>query len=154
MKHTHKLVVSAVANGDDFDYQITNCDYTSSQFCAHGHGILCKTEADCTTGLGGVTVGPPPPVPEPTPMDQDCVVSAWTAWTDCSETCGGGTQTRSRTIDIPPVGDGAPCPTTLQQTQACNTEGCRTFTLLSLYKTLFHLSPSCRLCCRRVGSIL
>eukprot|EP01065_Artemidia_motanka_P028766 TRINITY_DN3437_c0_g1_i1.p1 TRINITY_DN3437_c0_g1~~TRINITY_DN3437_c0_g1_i1.p1 ORF type:complete len:1567 (+),score=470.06 TRINITY_DN3437_c0_g1_i1:61-4761(+) len=50
----------------------------------------------------------------------NCVVSGWSAWGVCSATCGGGTQTRTRTVV---TGSGTACPA-LSETQPCNTQGC------------------------------
>merc|ERR1711990_969827 len=52
-----------------------------------------------------------------------CVPSDWSAWSPCSNTCGGGTQTRSRTVLAHAVCHGTPC-THLHQSQACNQHAC------------------------------
>lgn len=41
--------------------------------------------------------------------DQDCELSDWTAWGDCSKECNGGVSSRVRTIIVPLSGDGE-CP--------------------------------------------
>jgi hypothetical protein len=56
-------------------------------------------------------------------MPIDCVVTAWGPWGECSQTCGGGTQSRSRQIVTQPQDGGAACPT-LSDTQSCNTQPC------------------------------
>ena len=53
----------------------------------------------------------------------DCEVSAWSAWSECSKTCGGGLQTRTRTVTKPAANGGTACPT-LTETQQCNTQAC------------------------------
>jgi len=58
----------------------------------------------------------------------DCKVSAWGAWSTCTEKCGGGTQTRSRDIKTEPKYKGKSCPS-LEQTQTCNEDECFTFVL-------------------------
>lgn len=55
----------------------------------------------------------------------DCEMSAWSAWGECSATCGGGTTTRSRTIVVQPANGGAACGAT-SDTRACNPEPCYT----------------------------
>lgn len=49
----------------------------------------------------------------------------WTSWGTCTVTCGGGTQTRSRTCTNPaPQYGGANCPGSAGSSQACNTQHC------------------------------
>jgi hypothetical protein len=50
----------------------------------------------------------------------DCAVSDWSAWSACSERCGGGQQSRSRRVITSAANGGNPCPE-LMQTRACNT---------------------------------
>ena len=54
----------------------------------------------------------------------DCVVSSWSAFGACSASCGGGTQTQTRTIVTPDSNGGAACPA-LSQSQACNVQACQ-----------------------------
>ncbi len=53
----------------------------------------------------------------------NCAVGAWSAWSTCSKSCGGGVQSQSRGITKQPAFGGSPCPA-LTQTQACNTQNC------------------------------
>jgi hypothetical protein len=53
----------------------------------------------------------------------DCTVSVWTDWSECSEACMGGLQSRSRTILIPPYKGGSGCPA-LNELQQCNMASC------------------------------
>ena len=49
----------------------------------------------------------------------------WSTFTECSRTCGNGTQTRKRACDSPaPSHGGIPCPGELEETQNCNTNTC------------------------------
>lgn len=57
------------------------------------------------------------------PCPVDCVVSDWSEWGTCSATCGGGTQTRTRTVVTPAAFGGAPCPA-MSEYQSCNTQPC------------------------------
>ena len=54
----------------------------------------------------------------------DCVVSSWSAYGACSASCGGGTQTQTRTVITPASNGGAACPV-LSQSQACNVQACQ-----------------------------
>jgi hypothetical protein len=53
-----------------------------------------------------------------------CQVSAFSAWSSCSKTCGGGFQTRQRSV----TQTGNDCPR-LQETQSCNTHVCHIATV-------------------------
>ena len=51
--------------------------------------------------------------------------SRWSFWSDCSLTCGGGVQTRTRTCtNPPPQGYGEDCDGPLREDQACNESPC------------------------------
>ena len=51
--------------------------------------------------------------------------SDWNGWGECSQSCDGGTQTRTRACTSPPPDpEGAPCLGEVNQTQACNIETC------------------------------
>ncbi|CEL92606.1 unnamed protein product [Vitrella brassicaformis CCMP3155] len=68
---------------------------------------------------------PLPPV-APSASDcsiSDCVVSAWSDWTSCTKSCGGGIKTRARTATTPPCAGDFACPP-LDETVACNTSPC------------------------------
>ena len=54
--------------------------------------------------------------------------SSWTPWSECSVTCGGGEQTRTRECTNPsPVGSGKDCEHLgpHEQSQKCNPQKCR-----------------------------
>merc|ERR1719300_1584747 len=55
----------------------------------------------------------------------DCVVGAFGAWGDCSATCSGGKQTRTRSVTTAAAHGGAACPA-LEEEQECNTTACPT----------------------------
>jgi len=56
-------------------------------------------------------------------LNVDCAVSSWSAYGACTSTCGGGTQTRSRTVTRNQAYNGAACPS-LSESRACNTSPC------------------------------
>jgi hypothetical protein len=76
----------------------------------HG-GVACTGETTKSDGCN------------PLPCPIDCTVSPWAAWTECSTTCGAGTQTHSRTVTIQPQHGGETCPT-LSGSRDCNPGPC------------------------------
>ena len=54
---------------------------------------------------------------------QDCVLSVWSPWSECSKACNRGKKTRTRTIVTHPKYDGKPCLHLLEE-QECNTQAC------------------------------
>uniref|UniRef100_A0A8C9GFR8 Thrombospondin type-1 domain-containing protein 7B n=1 Tax=Piliocolobus tephrosceles TaxID=591936 RepID=A0A8C9GFR8_9PRIM len=60
----------------------------------------------------------------------NCQLSGWTAWTECSQTCGhGGRMNRTRFIIMPTQGEGRPCPTELTQQKTCPVTPCYSWVL-------------------------
>ena len=53
-------------------------------------------------------------------------VTPWSEWTPCSDTCGQGLKSRSRTCDIPPNAEnvGECAAADLLQVEECNLGGC------------------------------
>ena len=79
--------------------------------------------------------------------------SEWTVWTDCSVTCGTGSQSRSRTCNNPvPVSNGLDCDGELTDTQVCTAFPCDgTFASVSLYYSCFiFYIYSCFFICERL----
>ncbi|MGA1049319.1 MAG: hypothetical protein ACO3UU_15040, partial [Minisyncoccia bacterium] len=52
----------------------------------------------------------------------DCEGSYNSKWTDCTATCGGGTQKLTYNPTVTPLNGGKACPAT--QSQSCNTHSC------------------------------
>jgi len=57
------------------------------------------------------------------PCHRDCEVGDWTAWDDCSLTCGTGGHDRTRVVTVTKLGDGAVCEPTAAN-EACNVAPC------------------------------
>lgn len=66
--------------------------------------------------------------PRKTPRNIDCEVSKWSAWTTCTEICGGGTHTRTRDVTQRKQNYGKSCPA-LEQTEICNQRKCFSYLL-------------------------
>ena len=57
------------------------------------------------------------------PPPRDCIVGEWTSWSECSRTCGGGSQSATRPILYPAKFGGRPCPSTTKY-KACAQTPC------------------------------
>eukprot|EP01054_Gregarina_sp_Poly1_P007313 Gregarina_sp_Poly_1__7312@NODE_401_length_8884_cov_129_699331_g327_i0_p1_GENE_NODE_401_length_8884_cov_129_699331_g327_i0NODE_401_length_8884_cov_129_699331_g327_i0_p1_ORF_typecomplete_len2342_score300_69TSP_1/PF00090_19/0_00028TSP_1/PF00090_19/6_5e13TSP_1/PF00090_19/3e07TSP_1/PF00090_19/6_6e07TSP_1/PF00090_19/9_3e11TSP_1/PF00090_19/6_7e10TSP_1/PF00090_19/1_8e04TSP_1/PF00090_19/1_8e04Notch/PF00066_17/1_6e03Notch/PF00066_17/1_2e03Notch/PF00066_17/8_1e03Notch/PF00066_17/1_2e04Notch/PF00066_17/3_2e len=55
--------------------------------------------------------------------DVDCVMTEWSAWTKCSQDCGGGVKTRTRTVSRLAGPGGKACGST-RETKGCNLQRC------------------------------
>jgi len=55
---------------------------------------------------------------------QDCTVSDWSNWSECSTGCGGGVKFQTRVVLSPAVAGGKSCPT-LINTGTCNINPCK-----------------------------
>ena len=103
--------------------QVSDWGAWSSCSAVCGDGIRTRTRTIVDAGDGNC-----PPLEESEscnngPCRADCVMSDWSAWSACSSTCGGGTQTRTRTIITPASNGGAVCgPET--ETRSCNMQAC------------------------------
>lgn len=73
--------------------------------CVLSRGVYFDQHRECDAG----------------PCPVRCTVTSWSDYSECSEKCGTGYMTRSRSITH--QGRGATCPL-LKQTKECNTESC------------------------------
>lgn len=92
-------------------YMGTNAYWASGccggSWCSHSSGKSGTRYAYCVK---------PPAV--------DCQWSKWTAWGKCSTTCGGGTQTRSRTFAVTAKHGGAACSGAASEKKLCSNFEC------------------------------
>ena len=62
----------------------------------------------------------------------DCKWTEFSLWSECSQSCGGGVQSRERTIEILARNGGQPCRGETREKRQCNTHKCpRTLFILS-----------------------
>ncbi|NXK87861.1 THS7B protein, partial [Formicarius rufipectus] len=60
----------------------------------------------------------------------DCQLSPWSAWSQCSHTCGtGGQMVRGRSVVLRAAGEGRPCPEQLSQHRSCPVKPCYSWLL-------------------------
>ena len=52
-------------------------------------------------------------------------MSEWGAWSQCSKTCGPGSQTGSRNVAQNPLNGGTSCPSETTMTRDCNENPCK-----------------------------
>ena len=71
----------------------------------------------------------------------NCKWGSYGAWTECTVTCGGGSQTRTRTVETPAANGGADCVGDSSQTRHCSITACltSTYNMLLLRKLYLRL---------------
>jgi hypothetical protein len=78
--------------------------------CTYTTQSVCALNASCTWGATGCGQA-----------SQNCLYSAWSAYSTCSLPCDGGQKTRTRTITQEAIGTGTPCNTdSLSEMEPCN----------------------------------
>jgi len=60
----------------------------------------------------------------PAPKIIDCSLTAWTEWSTCSQTCGGGVHMRNRKVDTEAQNGGQACIGSVQELKCCLVEAC------------------------------
>nr|XP_002127606.1 coadhesin [Ciona intestinalis] len=83
----------------------------SGNFTSNVVNNVTHSSCKCHAGYAGACCQRKVPV--------HCVTSAWSAWSNCSKTCGGGESFRTRSIVTPHKHNGTVCPA-LRETKACN----------------------------------
>ena len=91
-------------------YEITQPAQYGGNTCSHASGD--QESIDCNLG--------------PCPVNCE---GAWSDYSVCDVTCGGGTQNRTYHVSVPESNGGEPCDNNdgLQETQSCNTQECLTW---------------------------
>ncbi|XP_061184989.1 SCO-spondin-like [Saccostrea echinata] len=135
--------------GADCIGDLTDTQDCNTDFCPIDGGYTNWTLWDtCTVTCGGGTQTRTRTCTDPVPQyggadctalgvssetqncsSQPCAIdggfSDWSAWDTCSATCGGGSQSRTRTCTNPaPQHGGADCSGDTSETQDCNTQAC------------------------------
>jgi hypothetical protein len=73
---------------------------------------------------------------------QDCTVSHWGAYTECTESCNGGTRVQTRNMIFPSKFGGLDCPL-MSRTSDCNMHPCPVDCVLSSYGTWSACTQTC-----------
>jgi len=84
----------------------------------------------------------------------DCVWTNWTQWSDCSTSCGTGSQERSRGIAVELKGRGKNCSGPAKETKMCNQEECPVDCVQSDWKDWSSCEPYCDGVQSRIRKIL
>merc|ERR1711990_711889 len=55
---------------------------------------------------------------------ENCKWTVWSSWTECTESCEGGTTTRDRGYEVEAKHGGSPCQGDATESKECNTQNC------------------------------
>ena len=78
-----------------------------------------------------------------------CELSDWTGWGACSTTCGEGTRSRSRSVNVEAKHDGQACEDALDASEQCKDRECPVHCVMNVWSDWTECSGSCG----EVGSI-
>ena len=101
---------------------------SNGKACGSGKRTRTRSIHRQPDSSGTGPVFPCPPLQETGPCELgpcavDCEMSDWSPWAKCSKTCGGGEQTRTRTVKIKPSNGGKVCESG-SETRKCNEQVC------------------------------
>ncbi|CAJ1389747.1 unnamed protein product, partial [Effrenium voratum] len=75
---------------------------------------------------------------------QDCVYNDWQKWSECTETCGGGSRHRTRTVKTEAANGGQECKQDeKKQTEDCHTQECPVDCVISDWQEWGKCAPDC-----------
>lgn len=126
----------ACDDGNTTDAGICNATCTAFTYCGDGtiqspNGDVVNEQCDDSNTNNGDGCDASCQIEVCTPINGGW--SAWSSWGSCSASCGGGTQSRTRTCTNPvPNACGASCVGSNTQSQACNTQYCYTDYTISI----------------------
>jgi hypothetical protein len=130
------VIISRISNTENKKVDCSISDWNNWSECSKpcGTGSQTRTRTIITESKNGGVKCPSLSELSETrecntdPCPVDCVVSEFSDWSDCSEPCGTGMQTRTRQIVTEPQYGGGECPS-LIEFKYCNTEPCPTVTI-------------------------
>ncbi|NXQ22466.1 THS7B protein, partial [Peucedramus taeniatus] len=132
-----------ILNQNCFQYQYnltgwSGCQLGANATCGHGERrrlLSCRRSDGATVSM---ELCQRLHLEKPVPTSSRCVVgcavdcqlSPWSAWSQCSHTCGaGGQMVRGRSVVLRAAGEGRPCPEQLTQHRSCPVKPCYSWLL-------------------------
>ena len=115
------LMGEAVCGGYNTTFEWRTSPWTGCVYREQGSCCNCRKSRDLTCVYKDTQISVPPfycrklrtkiPATERdcSPCQQDCVLSTWSEWSKCSETCAPSTRFRSRRVLLQPSFGGAAC---------------------------------------------
>jgi hypothetical protein len=129
----------------------TNCivgDWSAwsacSAMCGGGGGSQSRSRSITAASCGGsCAVSQTSESQSCVSARQDCQLSEWSQWSACSQTCGSGSHSRSRSIAVVAACGGAECPTLLSMSGVCGGGCCPSDCVWSAFTAWSGCSVSC-----------
>ncbi|XP_005519659.1 PREDICTED: thrombospondin type-1 domain-containing protein 7B [Pseudopodoces humilis] len=132
-----------ILNQNCFQYQYnltgwSGCQLGANATCGHGERrrlLSCQRSDGATVSMQlcqQLHLEKPVPTSSPCVVGcaVDCQLSPWSAWSQCSHTCGaGGQMVRGRSVVLRAAGEGRPCPEQLSQHRSCPVKPCYSWLL-------------------------